>query len=118
MVFFGNYSLFIENTAVLDGVSINASLYGYQKEKEKLSSELNAIQNRISTQLQDSKDVDEFISRLKKYAGADKLTREMCLELIEYVIIDENPGRGKSRDIHVYYKFIDEGLNNPNNALD
>ena len=93
-------------------------LDGYQKEKEKLSSELSAIQNRINTQLQDSKDVDEFISRLKKYAGAEKLTREMCLELIEYVIVDENLGRGKSRDIHIYYKFIDERLNNPNNALD
>ena len=58
---------------------------------------------------QDEKDVDEFISRLRKYKGAKILTREMCLELIDSVTIDEYHKGKTERDIHIYYKFIDKG---------
>ena len=54
--------------------------------------------------------VDEFMSRLRKYAGATELTREMCLDLIGYVTVDENTGRTKPRKIHIYYKFLDKEL--------
>ena len=52
----------------------------------------------------------EFISRLKRYAGATELTCEMCLELIEDVTVDENNKGHKDRPrvIHVYYKLIDK----------
>ena len=64
----------------------------------------------------DKKDVAEFISRLKRYAGATELTREMCIELIEYVTVDENNKGHKDRPrvIHVYYKLIDKPLTNKN----
>ena len=55
--------------------------------------------------------MDEYIRRLRLYAGAEQLTRQMALELIEYVTIDENPNDKKTvRDIHVYYKLIDKPL--------
>lgn len=93
----------------------------YQKEKEKLSSELNDLRNKLESQKQDSDDVDDFIRCLKMFAGAEVLTREMALQLIEYVTIDENPHSRKrvnKREIHIYYKIIDNGLNNPLNALE
>lgn len=71
---------------------------------------------RSEAEQQDEKDVAEFISRLKRYAGATELTREMCLELIEYVTVDENNknDRTRPRVIHIYYKLIDKPLTNKN----
>ena len=45
-----------------------------------------------------------------------ELTREMCLDLIEYATVDENNKGHKDRPrvIHVYYKLIDKPLTNKN----
>lgn len=70
----------------------------------------------IEKQIED--DVDEYIRRLRSYAGAEELTRQMALDLIEYITIDRNPDkRSDSRDIHIYYKLIDKPLKNKRNAL-
>lgn len=90
----------------------------YQTEIESLQAERDAIQKRFDMSKQDEDDVDEYIRRLKSYAGADDLTREMALDLIEYVTIDENPRDiHVPRDIHIYYKLIDKPLKDKNNAL-
>ena len=63
---------------------------------------------------QDSKakdDVEEFICRLKQYADAPELTREMCVNLIEYIIVGDRPkDKNTPRNIQIYYKFLDNGL--------
>lgn len=75
--------------------------------------------NRLETVSQHEHDVDEFIRCLKKYAGVETLTREMVLELIEYIIVDEAPKNSRMpRTIHIYYKFLDKALTNKRNALD
>ena len=91
----------------------------YQAEKKTLKAEYDEMLKRSEAEQQDEKDVAEFISRLKRYAGATELTREMCLELIEYVTVDENNknDRTRPRVIHIYYKLIDKPLTNKNNAL-
>jgi len=90
----------------------------YSTEKKSLSAEYDAILVRETALKQDEADIDEFISRLRKYAGATELTREMCLDLIAYVTVDEHPkGRTRPRTIHVYYKFLDKELVNKHNAL-
>ena len=90
----------------------------YQAEKKALQTEYEEMQKRTAEAQQDEDDVDEYIRRLKSYAGAEELTRQMCLELIEYVIVDENPKDKKAaRDIHIYYKLIDKPLTNKSNAL-
>ena len=90
----------------------------YSAEKKSLSVEYEAILEREKALKQDEADVDEFISRLKKYAGAEELTREMCLALISYVTVDENTkDRTKPRKIHIYYKFLDRELTDKHNAL-
>lgn len=86
--------------------------YGYVKGDDEMLKHSEAEQ-------QDEADVAEFIKRLKHYAGATELTREMCLELTEYVTVDENNKGNKDRPrvIHIYYKLIDKPLTNKNNAL-
>lgn len=88
----------------------------YQAEKKTMKAEYDEMLKRSEVEQQDEKDVAEFISRLKRYAGATELTREMCLELIEYVTVDENNknDRTRPRVIHIYYKLIDKPLTNKN----
>jgi len=61
----------------------------------------------------------EYIRRLKMNARAPELTRQMCLDLIEYGTVDKNnkDNRSRPREIHVYYKLIDKKLTNKSNAL-
>ena len=92
-------------------------LENYQQEKEDLQAELNELLKCSETMKQDEADVDEYIRRLKSYAGADKLTRQMAMDLLEYVTVDRYEGEGKPRNIHIYYKLIDKPLRDKNNAL-
>ena len=86
--------------------------------KKSLSVEYEATLEREKALKQDETYVDEFISRLKKYAAAEELTREMCLALISYVTVDENTkDRTKPRKIYIYYKFLDRELTDKHNAL-
>ena len=88
----------------------------YQAEKKTLKAEYDEMATRCESEKQDEEDVAEFISRLKRYAGATELTREMCLDLIEYATVDENNKGHKDRPrvIHVYYKLIDKPLTHKN----
>lgn len=70
----------------------------YQAEKKTLKTEYDEMNARSESERQDDEDVAEFISRLKRYAGATELTREMCLDLIEYATVDEN-NKGHKDDL-------------------
>ena len=83
-------------------------LNNYQKEKEVLENEISQITERIEKVKQNTKNVDEFIERVKKYINSPVLTREMALELIEFITIDKfTKGSKELRKIHIYYKLID-----------
>lgn len=48
---------------------------------------------------------DEFIRNIKKYLEAPELSREMCYELIDRIIIGGSPKTtGKERKIDIVYK--------------
>lgn len=81
----------------------------YEAEQKELSAEVSELEAKISTIKQNEEDVELFIERLKKYTDVQELTREMCLELIEYIILDAYV-EGKSREIYIYYKLLDEPL--------
>lgn len=83
----------------------------YQTEQDALFVEVEQIESKLSAIKQDKQDVEEYIRRLKKYADVPELTREMALELIEYVTIDEYAA-DRPRDIHIYYKLLDKPLPN------
>jgi hypothetical protein len=83
----------------------------YQTEQRTLAEEVEQIKTKLSAAKQDRHDVEEYISRLKKYADVPELTREMALELIEYITVDEYSA-DRPRDIHIYYKLLDKPLPN------
>ena len=85
----------------------------YQAEQKSLTDEVERINTKLSAAKQDRQDVEKYIIRLKKYADVPELTREMALELIEYVTIDAY-AKERPRDIHIYYKLLDKPL--PNKA--
>lgn len=90
----------------------------YQEESKALQTEADAIQERLDAVNQDEQDVDEFIRRLKKYAGVETITREMLLELVEYITVEDVPeNRNIPRRIHIYYKFLDKAIPNMHNYL-
>ena len=82
----------------------------YQAEKLKLQNERSEIEKRQADTTKERANVDEFISRLKTYLTVPVLTREMCMELIEFVTVDKCPGKysKEPREIHIYYKLIDK----------
>lgn len=48
---------------------------------------------------------DDFIRSIKKYLDAPKLTRKLCYELIDKIIVGGLPKiTGKEREIHIVYK--------------
>jgi len=85
----------------------------YQNEKETVNAQIVDLEKKIAEEGKDENDVDEYIRRIKKYGACEELTREMCLQLIEYITIDEKKMRNSRwgspapRNIHIYYKFID-----------
>ena len=70
----------------------------------------NALERKAQTIRDEAATADEFIRRLKAYMEIPELTREMCLELIEFITVDECPGKYSKapREIHIYYKLIDK----------
>ena len=93
-----------------EAVCVNL-LEKYQAEQKVLSEDVETLEAKLSAVKQDEEDVEEFIRRLKKYTDVQELTREMCLELIEYITVDEYAA-GRARDIHIYYKLLEKPLSN------
>ena len=81
----------------------------YQAEQKALSTQVEELEAKLSAVKQDEQDAEEFIRRLKKYTDVRELTREMALELIEYITVDAYAA-DRPRDIHIYYKLLDKPL--------
>ena len=82
----------------------------YQEERQTLKAEVSEAEARIADAEKNRANVDEFIRRLKAYGDPTELTREMCMELIEFVTVDKCPGKysKEPREIHIYYKLLDK----------
>lgn len=91
-----------------EAVCVNL-LEKYQAEQRALSAEVSEIEARLSAVQKDEQDIEEFIRRLKKYTDVQELTREIALELIEYITVDEYAA-DRPRDIHIYYKLLEKPL--------
>lgn len=80
----------------------------YQAERNALLAEIAVLDSKCRQSQQNIADVDEFISRIKRYCNLTELTREICIELIEYITVGINPkDPNVPREIHIYYKLID-----------
>ena len=81
----------------------------YQTERNEVAEEVEVLREKLSEVKNDEADVDEFIRRVKNYVAVKKLTREMCLELIEFITIGHAPkSKNEPREIHIYYKLLDK----------
>ena len=77
----------------------------YSDEQKKLETEIAEIEAKLTETENTIQSADEFIRNIKKYLEAPELTREMCYELIDRIIVGGSPKTtGKEREIDIVYK--------------
>lgn len=77
----------------------------YSAEQKALTAEVAELEEKISQTETATQNVDEFIRKIKKYLEVPELTREMCYELIDRIIISGSQAvTGKEREIDIVYK--------------
>ena len=87
------------------------TLQQFRTEEAELTEKVKSLTAELEQDSKARDDVEEFIRRLKQYADAPVLTREMCVDLIEYIVVGDRPkDKSTPRSIQIYYKFLDNGL--------
>ena len=77
----------------------------YTAEQSELSERIKTIRQGLEDAEKAVTDIDEFIRRMKQYLYAPKLTRELCLDLFEKLVIGGKESvTGKPQEVHIYYK--------------
>ena len=92
----------------------------YSDEQKRFENEIAELETRLTETTNTIQSADEFIRNIKKYLEAPELTREMCYELLDRVVVGGHPKHtGKERVIDIVYKVdiasvLRYKLNNPN----
>ena len=77
----------------------------YSDEQKRLENEITELEERLTETKNTIQSADDFIRNIKKYLEAPELTREMCYELIDRIIVGGHPKHtGKEREIDIVYK--------------
>ena len=77
----------------------------YSDEQKRLETEIAELETRLTETTNTIQSADEFIRNIKKYLEAPELTREMCYELLDRVVVGGHPKHtGKERVIDIVYK--------------
>ena len=77
----------------------------YSEEQKKVNAEIAELEERLTETTNTIQSADEFIRNIKKYLEAPELTREMCYELLDRVVVGGHPKHtGKERVIDIVYK--------------
>ena len=77
----------------------------YSEEQKRLENEIEELGVRLFETENTIQGADNFIRNIKKYLEAPELTREMCYELIDRIIIGGSlKTTGKEREIDIVYK--------------
>ena len=93
----------------------------YSEEQKRLETEIAELEGKLAETENTMQSADEFIRNIKKYLDAPELTREMCYELLDCVVVGGLPKiTGKERVIDIVYKVdiasvLRYKLNNTNN---
>ena len=78
----------------------------YSVEQKTIAAEIEALEKQLSETETSRHTADDFIRDIKKYLNAPELTREMCYELIDRIIIGGSQSvTGKEREIEIVYKI-------------
>ena len=77
----------------------------YLAEQENLRKEVSMLEAELRNAKDMRENIDEFMSRIKKYLDVTVITREMMLELFDKIIIGEKePPNGAPRLIQLLYE--------------
>ena len=77
----------------------------YSDEQKILEAEIAELETKLAETENTMQSADDFIRNIKKYLEAPELTREMCYELIDRVVVGGLPKvTGKEREIDIVYK--------------
>ena len=79
----------------------------YSNEQKSLTAEIEETEMKMKDTENTVQSADAFIRNrnIKKYLEAPELTREMCYELLDRVIVGGHPKiTGKEREIDIVYK--------------
>ena len=77
----------------------------YSEEQKKPETERAELEAKLTETENTIQSADEFIRNIKKYLEAPELTREMCYELIDRIIVGGLPKTtSKERGIDIVYK--------------
>ena len=77
----------------------------YSDEKKTLAEEITELETRLTETESKQQSADDFIRDIKKYINAPELTREMCYELIDRIVIGGLPeSEEETRMIDIVYK--------------
>ncbi len=77
----------------------------YSDEKKTLAEEIATLETKLTETETKQQSADDFIRNIKKYLNAPELTREMCYELLDRVVVGGLPKiTGKERQIDIVYK--------------
>ena len=74
----------------------------YEAEREEIKERIASLAQEIAKFENGIGEENPFLASFKKYGTIDRLTREIVVELIDYIAVEEG---GK---IHVHFKFRDE----------
>ena len=91
-----------------DNVAVMAELIAMKETKiliSYLENEITELEERLTETTNTIQSADDFIRNIKKYLEAPELTRVMCYELIDRIIVGGLPKiTGKEREIDIVYK--------------
>ena len=87
---------------LLESVCINL-LNKYQTERSAVEEEITRLEQRLKNENEDA-EADEYIKKLKAYGKCEVLTREICLQLVNFITVGEKNEEG-NREIHIYYNL-------------
>lgn len=77
----------------------------YSEEQKRLEEEIAEFETKLNETENTLQSADDFIRNIKKYLEAPTLTREMCYELLDRVVVGGLPKiTGKEREIDIVYK--------------
>ena len=77
----------------------------YLDEQKKLETEIAELEAKLTETENTMQSADDFIRSIKKYFDAPELTREMCYELIDRIVVGSAPKtEGEDRVIDIIYK--------------
>ena len=77
----------------------------YSEEQKSRTAEITELETKLIETETARQNADDFIRNIKKYLDAPELTREMCYELLDRVVVGGLPKiTGKEREIDIIYK--------------